>query len=74
MLEIIEQETSSKEGNDCLIEDCYVVLKCHYKYIVMSIRKYRGWCDDGGLDYRGKREFDDCDSAMEYYNGGLRKL
>lgn len=73
MLEIVKQETNSKEGNDCLIEDCFTILKCHDKYIVMNIRRYRGWCDDG-LDIRGRREFDDESDALHYYNGKLRNM
>ena len=57
MLEIIKQETNTKEGNDCIIENCYSVLKCYDFYIVLNIRRYRGWCDNG-LDIRGKKEFD----------------
>ena len=67
MLEIIKQEEVSKEGNDCLIKDCYTILKCHSKYIVMSIRRYNGWCDNG-LDVRGQKEFDDLHSAESYYD------
>jgi hypothetical protein len=71
MLNIINQETHSKHGNDCLIEDCYTLLECHDKYIVMNFRRYRGWCDDG-IDIRGKKEFDNIYDATEYYNKDLR--
>ena len=73
MLEIIKQENIEKEGNDCLIKDCYTILKCFDKYIVLSIRMYYGWCDNG-LDYRGIKEYDTLDEALEYYNNGLRHL
>lgn len=73
MLEIICQEIEQKHGNDCLIENCYTVLKCHDKYLVMNIRRHRGWCDHG-LDICGQKEFDDIHSATEYYNGDLRNL
>ena len=71
MLERINQETDSKQGNDCLIENCYTILKCHEKYLVMNIRRYRGWCDNG-LDIRGRKEFEDVNAAIKYYNGDLR--
>ena len=71
MLEIINQETDSKQGNDCLIENCYTILKCHEKYLAMNIRRYRGWCDNG-LDIRGRKEFEDVNDAIKYYNGDLR--
>lgn len=71
MLEIIMQEQNLKQGNDCLIEDCYTILKCHEYYIVMNIRRYRGWCDNGS-DIRGKKDFDNIHDATKYYNGDLR--
>lgn len=71
MLEIIEQETISKEGNDCWIEDCYAILKCHGEYIVMNIHKISGWCRNG-IEIRNQIEFDNLDDATEYYNGDLR--
>ena len=73
MLEIINQEIELREGNDCLIENCYVIFKCHGKYLVMNIRRYRGWCDNG-LDILGRKEFADVIAATEYYNGDLRNL
>ena len=73
MLEIVKQDYREKEGNDCLIKDCFVILKCFGTYIVMSIRRYYGWCDNG-LDYRGRKEFDNLNDAEEYYNNGLRNL
>ena len=71
MLEIINQETDSKQGNDCLIENCYTILKCHEKYLAMNIRRYRGW-NDNGLDIWGRKEFEDVNAAIKYYNGDLR--
>lgn len=73
MLEIINQETDSKQGNDCLIENCYTILKCHEKYLAMNIRRYRGW-NDNGLDICGRKEFEDVNAAIKYYNGDLRNL
>ena len=73
MLEIINQETDLKQGNDCLIENCYTILKCHEKYLAMNIRRYRGWCDNE-LDIRGRKEFEDVNVAIKYYNGDLRNL
>lgn len=73
MLKILCQETHSKHGNDCLIEDCYTMLECHDKYIVMNIRRYRGWCDNG-LDIRGQKEFDNYYNASDYYNNDLRRF
>ena len=66
MLEIISQREYTKEGNDCLIEDCIVWMKCHDKHIVMNIRRYRGWCDNG-VDFRDRKEFDDPKDAHDYY-------
>ena len=73
MLESIEQEIVEKEGTDCLIKDCYTILSCLEKYIVLDIRRYIGWCDIG-FDYRGIKEFDNIDDAIDYYKYGLRKL
>ena len=72
-LEIYLQETETEYGNDCLIQNCYTVLKCHDKFIAMNIRRYRGWCDNG-LDIRGRKEFDSVYDAMNYYNGDLRSM
>ena len=44
MLEVMRQEEDYQHGNDCLIKDCFTVIKCHEKYIVMNIRRYVGWC------------------------------
>jgi len=73
MLEIIKQENESREGNDCLIKDCYTILKYHDTYIVMNIRRYNGWCDNG-LNIIGRREFDYEDEALSYYKNELRQL
>lgn len=67
MLEVIRQETSKQIGNDCLIDNCCVVLKCHERFIVVNIRKYSGWCDDGKMDFRDKKEFERLYDALEYY-------
>ena len=66
MLEIIRQYEDTTEGNDCLIKDCIVLLKCHGKYIVMNIRRYIGWCDHG-MDFRCRKEFDNETDAYDYY-------
>ena len=65
MLEIYLQESNIENGNDCLIRNCYTILKCHDKYIVMNIRRYRGWCDNG-IDIRGIKEFDNSFDAIDY--------
>lgn len=41
-------------------------MKCHDKHIVMNIRRYRGWCDNG-MDFRDRKEFDDPKDAHDYY-------
>lgn len=73
MLEIIKQETVTKEGNDCLIQDCFTVLKCHEVYIVMDIHKCTGWCDNT-VDIRGRKEFSNELDAVGYYDGELRNV
>lgn len=66
MLEIIRHHEDERYGNDCLIKDCVVWMKCHEKHIVMIIRRYIGWCDHG-LDYRCRKEFDEASNACDYY-------
>ena len=66
MLEIIRQHEDTRAGNDCLIKDCIVWMKCYEKHIVVLIRKYIGWCDKG-LEYRYKKEFADANYACDYY-------
>ena len=66
MLEIIRQYEDEYPGNDCLIKDCVVWMKCHEKHIVMIIRRYIGWCDNG-LDYRCRKEFDEASNACDCY-------
>ena len=73
MLEIMRQEEDYQYGNDCLIKNCFTVIKCHEKYIAMNIRRYVGWCDNG-IDFRGRKEFDNLYEALDYYNGNLRKM
>ena len=72
-LKIYLQESNCEHGNDCLIKNCYTILECHDKYIVLNIRRYIGWCDHG-LDFRGRKEFDNVYDAMDYYNGDLRLM
>ena len=66
MLEIIRQYEDTREGNDCLIKDCIVWMKCHEQYIVVNIRRYIGWCDHG-ISFRSQKEFDDANDACDYY-------
>ena len=73
MLEFINQETNEVHGNDCLIQNCYTIMKCHEMFMVMNIRRYSGWCDNG-MDMRGYREFDNIVDATNYYNGDLRNM
>lgn len=71
MLEVMRQETDYQHGNDCMIKNCYTILKCHEKYIAMNIRKCTGWADRG-IEIVGKTEFDNLYNALDYYNGDLR--
>ena len=73
MLKILYQETETKHGNDCLIKNCYVMLECHDIYIVMNIRRYRGWCDHG-LDIRGLKQFENYFDAVRYYEHDLKEV
>lgn len=73
MLEILLQETNTQHGNDCLIQNCYTVLKCHEQYVVVNIRRYRGWCDNG-IEIRGKKDFDNYFDAVNYYQNELRGM
>lgn len=66
MLEIIRQYEDTREGNDCLIKDCIVWMKCHEKHIVVNIRRYIGWCDHG-ISFRFQKEFDEASRAYDYY-------
>lgn len=72
-MEILRQETDYQYGNDCIQKNCFVIIKCHDKYIVMNIRRYTGWCDRG-TEFVGKKEFNNLYNALEYYNGDLRKM
>ena len=71
MLEIMRQETDYQYGNDCMIKNCYTVLKCHETYVAMNIRRLTGWADRG-IEIIGKKEFDNLYNALDYYNGALR--
>ena len=73
MLEVIRQETDYQHGNDCMQKNCFTIIKCHDKYIVMNIRRYTGWCDNG-IEFVGIKEFDNLHNALEYYNGDLRRM
>lgn len=66
MLEIIRQYEDTREGNDCLIKDCIVWMKCHEKYIVVNIRRYIGWCDRD-ISFRSQKDFDEASKACDYY-------
>ena len=65
-LKIIKQNYFEKYGNDCLIEDAFVLYKVFDTYVVENIRKYNGWCDDG-LHYKSKKEFKYEYDALSYY-------
>lgn len=67
MLEIIQQHEDTRQGNDCVIKDCIVWLKCHDVHIVMNVRRYYGWCDNG-MDFRCRKEFDEESKAYDYYH------
>ena len=41
-------------------------MKCHDKHIVMNVRRYIGWCDNG-LDFRCRKEFAEASKACDYY-------
>ena len=66
MLEIIRQYEDTREGNDCLIRDCIVWMKCHEKHIVVNIHRCIGWCDLG-TSFRFQKEFDEASKACDYY-------
>ena len=60
-MRIIHQEESEKQGNDCIIKNCFVIMECHGKYIAANFRRYIGWCDKG-IDVRFLKA---CDSEPE---------
>ena len=66
MVEIIRQHEDTRYGSDCLIKDCIVWMKCHTIHIVVMIRRHNGWCDNG-LEFRGRKEFDNANHACDYY-------
>jgi hypothetical protein len=70
-MEIIKQHEDNREGNDCLIEDCIVIMRCHGKYIVANFRRTLGWCDNG-IQTRGWKEFDNADESVHYYNDMIK--
>lgn len=72
-MKIIEQDIVEKDGNDCIIKDNFVCLDLFGTYIVFSVRKHEGWFGSD-LDIRGRKEFEDLASALDYYNNDLRKL
>ena len=64
-MKIIHQEESEKQGNDCIIKNCFVILECHGKYIAANFRRYIGWCDRG-IDVRHRESFDTETEAREH--------
>jgi hypothetical protein len=66
-MEIIQTENLEQEGNDCNIRDEIVLFLVHDKYVVINIRRYVGWCDNG-LDFRYRKEFDEEQDAIKYFN------
>lgn len=70
-MEIIKQYEDNREGNDCLIKDCIVMMRCHGQYIVTNIRRYIGWCDNG-IRTRSWKEFDNADEAEHYYDDMIK--
>lgn len=66
-MELIKTQHSECYGNDCLIKDEVVMFLVHEKYVVIDIRRYTGWCDDGELDFRHRKEFDDYHKAIDYF-------
>ena len=73
MLDILFQETDYEHGNDCLIKNCYLMFECHSIFVVLNIRRYIGWCDDG-LHFIGKKEFDNHFDAYDYFLNNLRTM
>ena len=72
-MKIIEQELVEKEGNDCIIKENFVCLDLFGTYFVFTVRKYEGWFGND-IDIRGRKEFEDLASALEYYNNDLRTV
>ena len=70
-MEIIKQHEDNRDGNDCLIKDCIVIMRCHGKYIVANFRRTLGWCDNG-IQTRGWKEFDNADESVHYYNDMIK--
>ena len=50
-MKIIHQEENEKQGNDCIILNCFLILEVHGRYLAANVRRYIGWCDRG-LDVR----------------------
>lgn len=65
-MKIIHQEESEKQGNDCIIKNCFVILECHNKYIAANFRRYIGWNDYLGLDVRGLHTLDTEKQAWDH--------
>jgi hypothetical protein len=65
-MRIILQEESEKQGNDCIIENCIVIMECHGKYIAANFRRYIGWCDRG-IDVRHLKTFDTEPEALKHF-------
>lgn len=70
-VEIIRQESIDTYGNDCLIRNCYVVLKCFDKFFSLHIQNTIGW-GQNETEFVKKRQFDNEDDAIRYYECELR--
>lgn len=71
-LKIIKQDYLKKYGNDCLIEDVFVLYKVFDTYIVENFRKYSGWCDDG-VHSKHQDKFKHENDALNYYTEIIKK-
>lgn len=65
-VEMLCQQIRTKDGNDCLINDAYFILKWQGIYMYMHIRKYCGGWVDNKINYEEAREFDNEEQAREY--------
>jgi len=64
-MKIIYQEENEKQGNECTILNCLLILECHGRYLVANVRRYLGWCDHG-LDVRHLKSCETETEAMEH--------
>jgi hypothetical protein len=74
MLEIVTQHVHKRYGNECIINQCYCVLKFNDKYMYVVLTSYNGsWVDDD-IHTESFKQFDDKVSAMKFYQSELNKL